>query len=59
MKRSNLNEPNMPSFESVIDVLREFLWQVVQAAPENGSFGKIWIAGGPWQEVGAFSKEMI
>ena len=51
LKRSILQEQDMPSFELVIGVLREFLWPVVQNANENSLFDKIWLAGGPWQAL--------
>jgi predicted nucleotidyltransferase component of viral defense system len=48
LKRSQLNLNDYPSFDGVINRLREFLWPVIQAASSNLPFESTWKAGGPW-----------
>ncbi len=49
LKRSNLGEQELSSFEGVIEKIREFLWPVVQNTIDSNVLDKVWKPGGPWE----------
>lgn len=51
LKRLNLREQELSSFEGVIEKLREFLWPIVQNTIDSNVLDKVWKPGGPWQPV--------